>query len=134
MLGDHPEQANVVKLGINLVLAILLDALGESFALVESYGVEDERFLAILNGSFLKSPVVEAYGRRIAEGQFDPAGFRLKLGAKDVRLAVESGEQRAVPMPLASTLRDRFVAAIAEGHEDEDWSAIARVSTGRSAA
>jgi 3-hydroxyisobutyrate dehydrogenase-like beta-hydroxyacid dehydrogenase len=129
VLGETPEQANVVKLGVNLVLAIVNEALGESFALVESYGMDDRQFLDILNGSMLKSPVVEAYGRLVAERRFSPAGFRLRLGAKDVRLAVESGEERAVPMPIASVLRDRFVAAITEGHEAEDWSAVGRVST-----
>jgi 3-hydroxyisobutyrate dehydrogenase-like beta-hydroxyacid dehydrogenase len=134
VLGEDPAQANVVKLGANLVFAMMIEALGESFALVESYGVDDGRFLDILNGSLLKSPVVAAYGQRLVERKFEPAGFRLALGAKDVRLAVEAAEERAVPLPLASVLRDRFVAAIAEGHADEDWSAVGRASTGRTAA
>ena len=59
------------------------------------------------------------------------APARLSLGAKDVRLAVETGEREAVPMPIASILRDRFVAAIADGLGDVDWSAVGRVSTRR---
>lgn len=129
VVGDRPEKANVVKLGVNFVLASILEVLGEAYALAESHGIDDLTFLEIVNDSMLQSPVIGAYGRRIAEDEFEPAGFRLALGAKDVRLAVETGERAAVPMPLASVLRDRFVAAIAEGFGDDDWSAVGRAST-----
>ena len=33
-----------------------------------------------------------------------------------------------VPTPMASLVHDRFVAALAQGLGDADWSAIARVS------
>lgn len=131
VLGDEPTKANVAKLGVNFVLASILEVIGEAYALVESAGIDDETFLAVLNDSLLKSPVIGAYGKRIAEDAFEPAGFRLALGAKDVRLAVETGERAAVPMPLASVLRDRFVAAIAEGFGDDDWAAVGRASTVR---
>lgn len=76
--------------------------------------------------SHLSTQTLDAYGRRIAEGDFEPSGVRLRLGLKDVRLAIEAGEGAALPMPLASVLRDRFLVAIAHGLEDKDWSAIAR--------
>jgi 3-hydroxyisobutyrate dehydrogenase-like beta-hydroxyacid dehydrogenase len=131
VLGDEPTKANVAKLGVNFVLASILEVLGEAYALVESHDIDDETFLSIVNDSLLKSPVVGAYGKRIAEDAFEPAGFRLALGAKDVRLAVETGEAAAVPMPVACILRDRFVAAIAEGFADDDWAAVGRASTVR---
>jgi 3-hydroxyisobutyrate dehydrogenase-like beta-hydroxyacid dehydrogenase len=129
-VGDEPSRANVLKLGVNFALASILEVLGEAYALVESHGIDDLTFLEVLD-ELLKSPVIDAYGKRIAEDAFEPAGFRLSLGAKDVRLAVETGERAAVPMPLASTLRDRFVAAIAEGFGDDDWAAVGRASTAR---
>lgn len=131
VLGDEPTKANVAKLGVNFVLASILEVLGEAYALVESHDIDDETFLSIVNDSLLKSPVIGAYGKRIAEDAFEPAGFRLALGAKDVRLAVETGERASVPMPVASILRDRFVAAIAEGFADDDWAVVGRASTVR---
>ena len=71
------------------------------------------------------------YGAKIADGSFDSNGFRLELGAKDVRLAVEAAEAHTVPMPIASVLRESFVAAMAAGEQDVDWSAIGRVNTRR---
>ena len=131
VVGEHPPRANAVKLAVNFVLASLLATLGEAYALVEEYGMDDRAFLEILNGSLLKSPIVEAYGAKIADGSFDSNGFRLELGAKDVRLAVEAAEAHTVPMPIASVLRESFVAAMAAGEQDVDWSAIGRVNTRR---
>jgi len=47
------------------------------------------------------------------------------LGAKDVGLALAAGAESAVPLPLASLLRDRFLTAQAQGRGDLDWSSIA---------
>lgn len=132
VVGEAPEMANVAKLGVNFVLATLLEAIGEAYGLVEGHGIDSGTFLDVLS-SLLKSPVVDAYGAKIAEQSFEPAGFSLELGAKDVRFAVQAGEAQALPMPLASVLRDRFVAAIAEGKGNVDWSAVGRVSTHKAA-
>jgi 3-hydroxyisobutyrate dehydrogenase-like beta-hydroxyacid dehydrogenase len=99
------------------------------FSLGEGYGIDDATFLDVLNGSVLQSPVLAAYGEKIATNGFEPAGFALKLGAKDMKLMVEAGEARTLPMPLANLLRYRFVAALAQGKAEVDWSALARTST-----
>lgn len=131
LVGEEPEKANAVKLGVNLFLATILEAVGEGYGLAESYGIDDHTFLAILNGALLKSPVIDTYGKLIADDRFEPAGFRLELGAKDVRLAVEAAEQKLVPLPVGAVLRDRFLAAEALGNAEQDWSAVGRVSTDR---
>jgi 3-hydroxyisobutyrate dehydrogenase-like beta-hydroxyacid dehydrogenase len=124
--GALPDRANVVKLAANFVLASMFQAFGEAFALVEGYDVAGSKLLDILERSMLSTQTLDAYGRRIAEGNFEPAGFRVPLGLKDVRLALEAGEGVALQMPLASVLRDRFLVALARGLDDKDWSAIAR--------
>jgi len=52
----------------------------------------------------------------------------LPLGFKDNRLLLAAAEDLAVPMPMASLVHDRFVAALAQGLAEADWSAIARIS------
>jgi 3-hydroxyisobutyrate dehydrogenase-like beta-hydroxyacid dehydrogenase len=130
-VGEVPETANAVKLGVNFFLATILETLGEAYGLAEGYGIDDQMFLTILNNEVFQSPVIGAYGRLIAENRFEPAGFRLELGAKDVRLAVEAAERKLVPMPVGAVVRDRFVAAEALGNREQDWSAVGRVSTDR---
>lgn len=125
-LGFHPERANVVKLACNFVLAAIIEVFGEAFALAEGYGVGAPALLDILKDSMLRPETLAAYGKRIAEARFEPAGFRLKLGLKDVDLVLGAAEAAALPMPTASLLHDRFVVALARDLGEKDWSAVAR--------
>ncbi len=127
-VGEDPPAANVVKVAGNFTIAAMLETLGEAFALVRRAGVTPQRFLEIVNGSLFKSPLYQNYGTLIAEQRFEPAGFRLKLGLKDTRLVLQAGEEMAVPLPVASVIRDHFLSAIAHGYADKDWAAIGEVS------
>jgi DNA-binding NtrC family response regulator len=102
-------------------------ALGEAFALVRKSGVEVHQFLDIINAALFKSPIYETYGSIIADERYEPAGFKLALGSKDVRLALEAADAAATPMPLASLIRDHFLSAMAHGRGETDWAGLARV-------
>ncbi len=128
VVGEEPWRANLAKIGVNFVLASMLETLAEVYALVEKHGMDAERFLELLNGGLLHSPVVESYGRRIANRQYSPAGFSLRLGLKDAKLALAAGEGADVPLPAASLLRDKYLEALALGQGDLDWSSIAEIA------
>jgi len=64
----------------------------------------------------------------VAADKFAPAGFKLPLGLKDNRLLLAAAGQVAAPMPPASLVHDRFLAAMAQGLDEADWAAIARIS------
>ncbi len=66
-------------------------------------------------------------GKPIADEKFEPAGFGLKLGLKDVRQAIEAAAEVGAAMPFASVIRDHFISAMAHGQENLDWSSIALV-------
>ena len=123
-LAPEPWKANVVKLSGNFLLAAMIECFGEIYAVLRKSDIDPKQWLEIVNGSVFKSPVFENYGKIIAEERFEPAGFKLKLGLKDVKLAMGAAEDVAVPMPFASVLRDRFLAAIGHGEAEKDWSAI----------
>jgi 3-hydroxyisobutyrate dehydrogenase-like beta-hydroxyacid dehydrogenase len=125
--GTEPWQANAVKLSGNFMLASMMETFGEAFAMLRKSGVNPHIFLEIMNSLFA-SPVYANYGRIIADEQFEPAGFALKLGLKDARLALAAAEECSAPMPIASLIRDHFIAAIAQGQAEHDWSSITRVS------
>lgn len=128
IVGDDPPQANVLKIGGNFLLAAAIEAMGETLALMRRHGVEPARFLEVVNGRLFRSPVYENYGKIIDAERFTPPGFKLRHGLKDVRLALGTGDEVDVPMPLASLLRDRYLSAMAWGWADLDWAALARVS------
>jgi 3-hydroxyisobutyrate dehydrogenase-like beta-hydroxyacid dehydrogenase len=128
IVGADPWLANVFKLSGNFLIAAALESLGEAFALVRKSGGDAGQFLDIINNALFNSPLYGGYGGAVVKEQFEPAGFRLRLGFKDLRLAQEAAESAAVPMPLAGVLRDRFLAALARDEGDLDWAALARIS------
>jgi len=125
--GAEPWQANAVKLCGNFMLAAMLEAFSEALATLRKAGVDPHLFLDTMSALFA-SPVYANYGRIIADQQFAPAGFALKLGLKDVRLVLETAQECAAPMPLASMIRDHLLSAVAQGQGDLDWSSLARVA------
>jgi 3-hydroxyisobutyrate dehydrogenase-like beta-hydroxyacid dehydrogenase len=127
VIGSEPAAANTVKLGGNFLIMSMLESLGESIALMRKSDVDPALFLEILNGSLFQSPVYENYGKMISEQRYEPAGFKLRLGLKDVRLVLAAAEKVATPMPLASLIHDNLLTGIAQGMADVDWSAMARV-------
>lgn len=125
--GTEPWQANTVKLCGNFMIASLIEAFGEANATLRKAGVTPHLFLEIIN-ALMASPIYANYGRMIAEEQFEPAGFALTLGLKDIRLALAAADELASPMPLASLLKDHFLSALAAGQADLDWSSMSRVA------
>jgi 3-hydroxyisobutyrate dehydrogenase-like beta-hydroxyacid dehydrogenase len=131
IVGQEPWQANVVKLAGNFTIAAMIETLGEAFALARKSGVEVKTFLDVINSAVFKSPIYGSYGTTIAEARFDPPGFRLRLGLKDVRLALKVADEANVPMPFASVLHDQMLALVAAGGGELDWSSFARLAAER---
>jgi 3-hydroxyisobutyrate dehydrogenase-like beta-hydroxyacid dehydrogenase len=130
--GEKPEQAAAVKLAANFMLASAIEAMGESAALVGAYDVASADFLGMLTSTLFAAPAYKNYGAMIAENRYTPAGFTMKLGLKDVRLAQQAAESKRVPMGIAGVLRDNYLDALAHGDENLDWAALATVSARRS--
>jgi 3-hydroxyisobutyrate dehydrogenase-like beta-hydroxyacid dehydrogenase len=126
--GEEAPGANLFKLTGNFLITAVIESLAESFALVRKAGLNANAFLEILTNSLFAAPIYKTYGSLIAADKFDPPGFKLPLGLKDNRLLLAAAEEAAVPMPMASLVRDRFVSALAQGLGESDWAAIARIS------
>jgi 3-hydroxyisobutyrate dehydrogenase-like beta-hydroxyacid dehydrogenase len=123
--GEEVGAANVVKLCGNFLIGAAIEALAESLALAEKNGVPRRAVADMLTKTLFGCPVYQGYGKQIAEERYEPVGFRLPLGLKDVNLVLQTGAHSSVPLPTASLLRDRFLAAMAKGREHMDWTAIA---------
>lgn len=128
VVSEQPSAANVVKVAGNFMVASVIETLAEALALARKHGIEAESFLEMMTASIFPAPVYKIYGQHIAREDFEPAGFRLVLGLKDVRLALAAAEHAAVPMPFASVLRDRALTGIARGMADLDWSCMGKLA------
>lgn len=127
-VGAAPEAANVVKITGNFMIASLIETLGESFALTRQYGIDPAQLIEIMTGSIFPAPIYKIYGGIIASQAFEPAGFKLRLGLKDICLALAAAESKEIALPLASLIRDNYLKAITRGYEDFDWAAMALVA------
>jgi 3-hydroxyisobutyrate dehydrogenase-like beta-hydroxyacid dehydrogenase len=126
-LGERPETANIVKLTGNFLIASMLEALGEAIALARKAGIAPTDLIDVVNTALFKSPLYESYGQLVAGGRFSPAGFKLHLGLKDVRLLLETAESREAPMPSASLIHDQMLTGVARGMGDLDWAVLTQV-------
>jgi 3-hydroxyisobutyrate dehydrogenase-like beta-hydroxyacid dehydrogenase len=127
-LGAEPKEASAAKLAGNFLIAAAIECMGEAVVMAERYGVRPAALLEILGNTLFAAPVYRNYGALIAERRYEPAGFRLELGLKDMRLALAAGESARTPMPVASLLRDHLLEAVAHGDGQRDWSALAEVA------
>jgi len=128
VMGDRPEMANVVKLSGNFLIASVIESVGEAVALTRKYGIEPHQYIDFLTNSLFAAPVYRTYGGLIADEKYRPAGFKMRLGLKDVKLALAAAEAADAPLPVASLIRDHMLTAIARGMDDADWSATAKLA------
>ena len=127
-VGADPIQANIIKLAGNFLIASIIESLGESTALVRKYGVDPNVFVDFLTNSLFNAPIFKIYGDLVASQKYEPVGFKLRLGLKDTRLVLAAADSAEVPLPSASLIHDNYLAAIARGMGDMDWSALAQVA------
>jgi len=122
-IGTTAMHANIVKIARNYLLGTIIESLGEAFALVAKSGVEQAKFLEIITSTSLNAPAYKNYGRWIIDPPSNPT-FPLKLGLKDIEVALQAGTETGVPMPMAAVIRDQHLAAIARGYGERDWAGL----------
>lgn len=130
-IGSLPQQANVMKLAANFMLASAVETLGEAATLITGHGVAMQDFLDVITGGLFPGPVYQGYGKMIAEQRYEPALFKARLGLKDVRLALAAADAVSTPLPVASVVRDSLIDAIAHGDGEKDFAVLGQVSARR---
>ncbi len=123
IVGDKPEQANLFKIAGNFMIVSVVETLGEAFALLRKGGVDHARFQEVMASSLFAAPLYQNYGKLIVDETFDPPGFRLVLGLKDVNLARSAAAELGSFLPLGDLMRDTLEAAIAGGWGEKDLTA-----------
>lgn len=126
-ISEDPAAANVVKLSGNFLIASVIETFGEALALTRKYGVSPDKFVDLLTNSLFSAPVYKTYATLVATEKFEPAGFKLPLGLKDVRLVLAAADAKRVPMPVAGVIRDHMLTGLAHGMDELDWSSFSKV-------
>jgi 3-hydroxyisobutyrate dehydrogenase-like beta-hydroxyacid dehydrogenase len=126
-LGEAAQKANLFKIAGNFMIASEMQATGEAFALLRKGGVDPAAFHDVMSGRLFTGAVFKTYGQMILNRQYEPAGFALTLGLKDVNLARAAAEGQGMAMPTADLLQQNYGQAVEWGWQDKDWSAIGEV-------
>ena len=124
LLGPNGA-GQTVKLAMNLILALQVEAFSEALALVTASGVPGERLLEVMQSSMARSGVLDVKAPQILKNEF-PASFPLRLMHKDVRLALELAKQNGVTLPSGSAAYATYTAVKDASKDDPDFSAVAR--------
>jgi 2-hydroxy-3-oxopropionate reductase len=119
-----PSGAGQVTKACNqIVVGVTLEGVAEALALADASGVDPAKVRAALLGGFAQSKVLEVHGQRMIERNFVP-GFKAKLHRKDMNIAAEAGDERALDLVAAKLVRERFDELLAKGEGERDHSAL----------
>ncbi|MCS6926188.1 MAG: NAD(P)-dependent oxidoreductase [Candidatus Binatia bacterium] len=126
VVGPEAHLAHTLKLVGNFFVISAIETLSEALTLAEKAGLTSDTVLQLLN-ALLPVPLFQGYGTRIAQSEFSPPGFGLRLGLKDVGLMRKLADEVAAPLPLADLAHRHLLAALARGRGDLDWGALVTV-------
>ena len=124
LLGPNGT-GQTVKLAMNMLLAIEVEALAEALALVMAAGVPGERLIEVMQSSMARAAVLDVKAPQILKNEF-PASFPLRLMHKDVRLALELALRNHVTLPVASAAYTTYSVVKESSVDDPDYAAVAR--------
>jgi len=112
-----------IKLAMNLILALQVDALAEALALVTASGLEGARLVEVMQSSMARAPVLDVKAPLLLKGEYPPS-FPLRLMHKDMGLALDLAKQAGVVLPAAAAAFSTYSAVKAAAKEDLDYAAV----------
>jgi 3-hydroxyisobutyrate dehydrogenase len=125
LLGDVGA-GQTVKLAMNLLLALNIDALAEAMALVTSSGLAAERLVEVLQSSMGRSAMYDVKAPLMLKGEFIPASFPLRLMQKDLTLALELARENNTTLPTAKAAWTTYTKVMDTSKDDPDFSSVTR--------
>jgi 3-hydroxyisobutyrate dehydrogenase len=117
-IGEN-GQGLVLKLAINISLAVQMLAFAEGLVLAERAGVDRKRAVEVMTQSPIGSPMLKARADLVLDLP-DDAWFDMSLMQKDIALALDTARQLHVPLPSAATADQLLTLARALGYEHRD--------------
>ena len=122
-LGPHGA-GHTMKLAMNLILGLQVEAFAEALALAQRGGVAGKHLVEVLQSSMGRSGLVDIKAPMMLQGDYTPS-FPLRLMHKDLSLALDLANQLGVPLPATAAARETYNAVKGAGGADLDYSVIA---------
>ena len=112
-----------------MMIAMAIEAMAEAAVLTSSHGLAPDAFFDVILQTLFGGRVYETYSTKIVKHDLE-AGFRMKLGLKDLGLAAAAAEASNRRLPQLEAVRGRMSEAVEAGMGENDWSAIAEYALG----
>lgn len=123
LLGPNGA-GQTIKLAMNLILALQVQALAEGLELVTRAGVEGEKLIEVLQSSMGRAAVLDVKAPVILKRDFTPS-FPLRLMHKDIRLAMELAKENGLELPAGAAAYKAYSSVKSSAKSDVDYAAIA---------
>jgi 3-hydroxyisobutyrate dehydrogenase len=124
-IGEN-GQGLMLKLAINISLAVQMLAFAEGLLLAERAGVDRQRAVEVMTQSPIGSPMLRARADLVLDLP-EEAWFDVGLMQKDIVLALDAARQLRVPLPSAAAVDEMLTLARAAGYEHRDIAALFEV-------
>jgi 3-hydroxyisobutyrate dehydrogenase-like beta-hydroxyacid dehydrogenase len=121
-IGEN-GQGLVLKLAINISLAVQMLAFAEGLVLADRAGIDRKLAVDVMTQSPIGSPMLKARAELVLDLP-DEAWFDVNLMQKDIALALDTGRELRVPLPSAATADQLLTLARALGYERRDIAAL----------
>ena len=124
-IGEN-GQGLVLKLAINISLAVQMLAFAEGLLLAERAGIDRRKAVEVMTQSPIGSPMLKARAELVLDLP-DEAWFDIGLMQKDIVLALDTARRLRVPLPSAAAADELLTLARAAGYEHRDIAALFEV-------
>ena len=122
-MGEHPVMAAAAKIALNVGIPAIIQMMSEQFRIAGAHGVAPASMVELLLATGYGDRLIRSYGPMIAEQRFEPAGFPMRLGRKDVGLALAAADGADLPMAeLIASRMDAIIAAEAAVGIGRRWA------------
>ena len=125
-LGDG-EQARLMKLVVNLMIAQTSAMLSEALTLGRKGGLDWQDMWQVLGASAVASPILKAKGVQLSQRDFTPT-FTVEQMLKDIGLILDAGAASDVPLPQTAMTQQMMRSAMAHGDGQQDYAAIIKTA------
>ncbi len=126
------EQARLMKLVVNLMIAQTSAMLAEALTLGRKGGLDWNDMWQVLSASAVASPILKAKAVQLSRRDFTPT-FTVEQMLKDLGLILGAAADSDVPLPQTAMTQQLMRSAVAQGDGQQDYAAIIK-SVERSAA
>ena len=123
--GNKPEMANVAKLCSNFLIVSAIQSIAEGIELARKSDLDVSQWMSMLTQTIFNAPVYINYGNILMKEVYQPPGFSLRLGLKDMNLVLQQASSVNAKMPFGNVVYQQLKDSVANNLGEHDLTAIA---------